>query len=185
VQNSYSTSSERGPSVTDQRHRFVLSAIEDIKPFGRDRALLAKISNDWKVSGVLTVGSGRPVDAKVFGDPNQDGNSSNDRLPSYGRNAFLGPDYATTDLRLTRRLYLGPRYKLEFVAEAFNALNRDNQRVTITDDGFMSSATDFVQLDKTIGIRHFPAHYQRPANLIRATSAYAPRQLQFALKLIF
>ena len=185
VQNTYATTSERGPSVTDQRHRFVLSAIEDIKPFGRDRALLAKLFNDWKLSGVLTVGSGRPVDAKVFGDPNQDGNSYNDRLPGYGRNAFLGPDYATTDLRLTRRLYLRPRYKLEFVAEAFNALNRHNQRVTISDDGFTSTATDFIQLDKAIGINHFPAYYQRPANLTRATSAYAPRQLQFALKLIF
>ncbi len=185
VQNSYSTSSERGPSSTDQRHRFVLSAIQDIRPFGRDHAVLAKLVNDWKLSGVLTIGSGRPVDAKVFGDPNQDGNSSNDRLPGYGRNAFLGPDYATTDVRLSRRIYLRPSYKVEFVAEAFNALNRDNQRVIITDDGFASTATDFVQLDKTIGINHFPAYYQRPANLTRATSAYAPRQLQFALKFIF
>jgi hypothetical protein len=100
-------------------------------------------------------------------------------------NAFLGPDYATTDLRLTRRLYLRPRYKLEFVAEAFNALNRGNRRVTISDDGFTSTASDFIQLDKAIGINHFPAYYERPANLTRATSAYAPRQLQFALKLIF
>jgi hypothetical protein len=185
MQNSYSTSSERGPSVTDQRHRFVLSAIEEIKPFGRDQPLLAKIFNDWKLAGVLTIGSGRPIDAKVFGDPNQDGNSANDRLPGYGRNAFLGPDYATADLRLTRRLYLRPRYKLELAAEAFNALNRDNQRVTITDDGFTSTATDFVQLDKTIGIKYFPAYYQRPTNLTAATSAYAPRQIQFALRLIF
>jgi TonB-dependent receptor-like protein len=185
VQNTYAANSERGPSVTDQRHRFMVSAIEDIKPFGRDHAVLAKLFNDWKLSGVRTIGSGRPVDARVFGDPNQDGNSSNDRLPGYGRNAFLGPDYATTDLRLTRRLYVRRGYKLEFVAEAFNALNRDNRRVTITDDGFTSTATDFVQLDKSIGINQFPAYYQRPANLTRATSAYAPRQLQFALKLIF
>jgi hypothetical protein len=34
VQNSYSTSSERGPSATDQRHRFVLSVIETPQPFG-------------------------------------------------------------------------------------------------------------------------------------------------------
>ena len=101
VQNPYSTSS----SVTDQRHRFVFSAIEQPTFFGRDHALLARIFNDWKLAGVLTIGSGRPVDAKVFGDPNQDGNTSNDRLPGYGRNAFLGPDYATTDLRITRRLY--------------------------------------------------------------------------------
>ena len=46
---------------------------------------------------------------------------------------------------LTRRLYVRPHYKLELVAEAFNALNRDNKRVVITDDGFTSTATDFVQ----------------------------------------
>jgi hypothetical protein len=119
----------------------VLSVIEEPKLFGRDHAVLSRIFNDWKLSGVLTIGSGRPVDAKVFGDPNQDGNTSNDRLPGYGRSAFLGPDYGTTDVRITRRLYLRPRYKLELVAEAFNALNRDNQRVTITDDGFTSTAT--------------------------------------------
>jgi len=163
----------------------VFSAVEDIQPFGRDHTTLSKLFNDWKLSGVVTAGSGRPVDAKVFGDPNQDGNSSNDRLPGYSRNAFLGPDYATVDVRLTRRLYLRPRYRLELAVEAFNALNRDNCRVTITDDGFNSTATDFVQADKTIGIKYFPAYYQRPANLVRATSAYAPRQLQFGLKLIF
>jgi hypothetical protein len=124
VQNPYSTSSERGPSVTDQCHRFVLSAIEEPKPFGRDHPILSKIFNDWKLSGVFTVGSGRPVDAKVFGDPNQDGNTSNDRLPGCGRNALLGPDSATTDLRITRRLYLRPRYKLELVVEACNAMPR-------------------------------------------------------------
>jgi hypothetical protein len=185
VQNSYSTSSERGPSVTDQRHRFALSWIGEPQPFGREHAVLARLFNDWKLSGVVTVGSGRPVDARVFGDPNQDGNTSNDRLPGYGRNAFLGPDYATTDLRLTRRLYVRPRLKVELMAEAFNALNRDNRRVQITDDGFTSTATDFTQVDKTIGINHFPAYYRRPANLSAATRAYAPRQIQLALRLIF
>jgi hypothetical protein len=104
VQNSYSTISDPGPSVTDQRHRFALSWIGEPQPFGREHAVLAQLFNHWKISGVVTVGSGRPVDARVFGDPNQEGNTFNDRLPGYGRNAFLGPDYATTDLRLTRRL---------------------------------------------------------------------------------
>jgi hypothetical protein len=185
VQNSYSTISERGPSVTDQRHRLALSWIGEPQPFGREHNFLARVFNDWKISGVVTLGSGRPVDARVFGDPNQDGNTSNDRLPGYGRNAFLGPDYATTDLRLTRRLYITPRLKLELVAEAFNALNRDNRRVVITDDGFTSTATDFTQIDKTIGINHFPAYYRKPADLTAATRAYAPRQLQLALRFIF
>jgi hypothetical protein len=185
VQNSYYPNGERGPSTTDQRNRLVFSWITEPKPFSRGHDLLGKLFNDWRFSGVVTYGSGRPVDARVFGDPNQDGNDNNDRLPGYGRNAFLGPDYATTDTRLTRRLYVGSRLKLELMAECFNLLNRDNQRVTITDDGFLNNAGQFVFVDNRIGFKYFPASYQKPANFLRATNAYAPRQIQFAMKLIF
>jgi hypothetical protein len=185
VQNSYAAGAERGPSVTDQRHRLSLSWIAEPRPFHREHELLGKMLNDWKISGVVTMGSGRPVDARFFGDPNQDGNGSNDRLPGAGRNAFLGPDYATADLRLTRRLYLGDRVKLDLAVESFNLFNRDNQRVTISDDGFTGTAGEFLLIDKHIGINYFPAHYQKPANFLRAADAYAPRQLQLALKLAF
>jgi hypothetical protein len=185
VQNSYAPAAERGPSVTDQRHRFVFSWIAEPQPFDRGQVWLGRMFNDWRFSGLVTVGSGRPLDARVLGDPNRDANSSNDRLPGWGRNAFLGPDYATTDLRMTRRLYFGDRLKLELIVEAFNSFNRTNQRVTITDDGFQNSAGSFVQIDKDIGINYFPAHYRRPANFLKATDAYAPRQVQIALRLIF
>jgi Carboxypeptidase regulatory-like domain/TonB dependent receptor len=185
VQNSYLPNAERGPSVTDQRHRFVFSWIAEPRPFHRGQEFLGKIFNDWKFSSVLTYGSGRPVDARVFGDPNQDGNDLNDRLPGYGRNAFLGPDYATTDMRLTRKLYLGPRVRLELMAEFFNLMNRDNQRVDLTDNGFQNTAGQFVQTTKRIGFNYFPASYQKPADFLRATNAYAPRQIQFAVKMIF
>jgi len=78
------------------------------------------------------------------GDPNQDGNDLNDRLPGYSRNAFTGTDYTTTDVRLTKLVRLGERYKLNFIAESFNLLNRDNQRVTFTSNGLVNSATTFV-----------------------------------------
>jgi len=185
VQNSFATRAERGPSVTDQRHRFVLSWIAQPRFFDRSQPFLGKLFNNWKIAGVVTVGSGRPVDAKVGGDPNQDGNTSNDRLPGAGRNAFFGPDYATTDLRLTRRLYAGDRFKLEFIAEAFNLLNRDNRRVQSSDDGYQTSGGQFVLAGKRIGINNFPAYFQRPASLSRATDAYAARQLQLALRFTY
>ena len=106
VQNSYNTAAEQGLSVTDQRHRLVFAWIADPKPFGREQPVLAKAFNDWKLAGVLTFGSGRPENVMVSGDPNQDGNGTNDRLPGAGRNSFIGPDYATTDVRLTRRLFV-------------------------------------------------------------------------------
>ncbi len=56
------------------------------------------------------------MNAYVLGDANRDGNDYNDRLPGYRRNSFTGPNYATTDLRLTRRSILATasvwRYRL-------------------------------------------------------------------------
>jgi hypothetical protein len=103
------------------------------------------------------VAGGRPVNAVVTGDANQDGNNANDRLPGVRRNSFTGPDYATTDVRITRRIYAGDRLKMELVGESFNLLNRDNRRVLITEDGFQSNSASFVQTTKHIGINYFPA----------------------------
>ncbi len=185
MQNSYAPNAEKGPSVTDQQQRFVLSLVVAPKPFHRDHEWLGLFFNNWKASGVVTVGSGRPISATVTGDANQDGNNNNDRLPGESRDSLLGPDYATTDLRLTRRIYAGDRIKLELMAESFNLLNRDNKRVQITQDGFVSNAAQFVHTDKAIGINIFPAQYRVPSSFLHATDAYAPRQIQFALKLIF
>jgi hypothetical protein len=185
VQNSYSTISERGPSSTDQRHRLAFSWIAEPEPFGRAHDLLGFLFNSWKFSGVLTYGTGRPVDARIVGDPNRDGNSSNDRLPGFGRNAFLGPDYATNDLRVSRRLFTHDRAKLELMIESFNLFNRNNQRVQIGDDGFQNSAGQFTQQDKIAGTNYFPAYYRKAANFMTATNAYAPRQVQVALRFTF
>jgi len=185
VQNSYSPSAERGPSVTDQRHRFVVAFSAEPRPFHRGHELLGRFLNDWKISSVVNYGSGRPVNATVSGDPNQDGNDLNDRLPGYSRNAFTGPDYATTDLRITRSIRFHERYKLNLVAESFNLLNRDNQRVAITSNGMVASASTFVQSSVTANIAPYPGYYQLPNNFMKPNAAYAPRQVQLALKFIF
>ena len=76
--------------------------------------------------------------------PIGDGNIYNDRLPGNGRNAFTGPDYFSTDLRVTRNLKFSERVKLDLLAESFNVTNRTNKRVQISDDGFFNSAGQFV-----------------------------------------
>jgi len=185
VQNTYSTKLERGPSVTDQRQRFVLAWIAEPNLVPHWGGLLEKLVDDWKFAGVVTIGSGRPFDVMVSGDPNQDGNGENDRLPGIGRNSLVGPDYATTDLRMTRTLFSHKRIKLNFIAESFNLLNRDNQQVTVTDNGLQTDVVQFIQSTKKLGFVKFPAYYQVPTSLTRATNAFAPRELQFALRLSF
>jgi len=185
VQNSYNPNADWGRSVTDQRHRLVGSWVYELSPFDRSHETLRRLFNHWKLAGILSTGSGRPVSATVAGDPNGDGNSDNDRLPGVARNSFTGPNYASTDVRLSRRLLLAERCKLELMAESFNLLNRDNKRVTITDDGFIGSAGDFVLGDKLVGASHYPGYYTFNPNFLVPTSAFAPRQVQLAAKFIF
>jgi hypothetical protein len=109
------------------------------RPFHRDHEWLGICFNNWKASGVVTVGSRRPVSATATGDADQDGNNSNDRLPGVSRDSLLGPDYATTE------------------SSHSNLLNRDNKGVQITQDGFISNSTQFVQTTNTTGINVFPA----------------------------
>jgi len=185
VQNSYQPNAERGPSVTDQRNRFVAAFSVEPRPFHRGHELLGKIFDNWKISSIVTAGSGRPVNATVDGDPNQDGNYDNDRLPGYTRNAFTGPDYASADLRLVRKIRIGEHSRLELTADSFNLFNRDNQRVEITSDGLTVDATTFTNYSVYVLNVAYPAYYQQPQNFLKPNAAFAPRQIQLGLKFIF
>jgi hypothetical protein len=185
VQNSYSANSERGPSVTDQRNRLTIAMIEEPHLFDSEHAILSPVFNHWKISGIMTYGSGRPANAAVWGDPNRDGNIDNDRLAGYGRNAFQGPDYATMDLRLVRKIRLGGHCRLELTADSYNLFNRDNQRYRVSDRGFYNSVGQFVKYTQVAGETYYPAYYQQPTSFLKATSAYAPRQVQLSTRLNF
>lgn len=185
VQNSYSPNSERSWSSVDQRQRWVTAWTWEPKTLGRDQSVLNAVLNHWKFAGLMTYGSGRPVNARIVGDANRDGNTSNDRLPGYSRNAFLGPNYMTSDLRVSRTFRFSKRFKLELLAEAFNAFNRDNKRIDSSDDGFADSAANFVQQDTVINSRHFPAQYRNIDGFLRPTTSYAPRQIQFAFRIYY
>ena len=58
---------------------------------------------------------------------------------------LLGPDYASMDLRVGRKMNLGGRFHLELTAESFNLFNRDNKRYGVSDNGFYNSAGQFVK----------------------------------------
>jgi len=77
------------------------------------------------------------------------------------------------------------RVRLELIAEAFNLLNRDNKRLDITDNGFSTTAANFVQTTKTVNARQYPAHYEVMNGFLKPTTAFAPRQVQFALRMMY
>jgi hypothetical protein len=185
VQNSYAPNSEKASSVTDQRQRLTLSAVDEPNPFAPGEKALAALFDHWKMAGTMTYGSGRPANATVSGDPNQDGNTSNDRLAGVGRNSFVGPDYATMDLRLTRKVNLNERLHLELSADSFNLLNRDNKTYAIADSGYYNSSGKFVKYTQYVAGASYPAYYQQPTSLMKPSTSFAPRQMQFSARLNF
>ncbi len=77
-QNSYCLSCEDGPSVFDQRHRFVTSLVYDL-PFGPGRrylnaGALSRVIGGWKVTSVVTLASGFPLTVSAGEDSANIGN---------------------------------------------------------------------------------------------------------------
>jgi len=79
-----------------------------------------------------------------------------------GRNRFTSPNFFQVDLRLSRRIPLGERFKMDVIADAFNLLNRQNIAAVnqLCDPSAGSSCTAG-----------------------QPTASYDARQFQFALKL--
>ena len=51
--------------------------------------------------------------------------------------------------------------------------------------GLVASATTFIQNSTTANIAPYPGYYTLPNNFTKPNAAYAPRQVQLAVKLIF
>jgi hypothetical protein len=135
---------------------------------------------------VFSGGSGRPLSGRINGDSNRDGNFDNDRLPGASRNSFTGPAYISGEMRITRRLSFNARWRLEASAESFNVFNRNNKRIRASDDGFASNAGTFVPFrTAVIGGRTYPGYFERNTAFLEPKDAYAPRQVQIALRLKF
>jgi Carboxypeptidase regulatory-like domain len=110
---------EFGPSRQDVRHRATLSAIGEIPP---DVPGLGR----FRISGVVTLESGRHYNIFVGSDVNADGNPNTDRPSFVGRNAYEGPGYASVDVRIARELAINARTKLDLSLDFFNLFNRVN-----------------------------------------------------------
>jgi hypothetical protein len=124
VQNNFNIRDDRGLSDNDQRHRLVLSgtfeAPQQAKATGVQRLL-----RSFQFGYIFTYASRLPFNVLLGTDRNFDTNF-NDRPVGVGRNTGHGFDFASLDLRLSRRFRLTERVDLQLLAEGFNVLNRAN-----------------------------------------------------------
>jgi hypothetical protein len=153
---------ERGLSLQDQRHRFVLSG-----------SYLAR----WGItfSGIVTIGSGRPYNITAGTDLNGDGDKQwdrpwrvkNDLTTRIGRNTGLLSGTSSVDLRVAKQLVLHRRVKLDLMVEMFNLLNH----------------TNYTQVDSVFGQGAYPA--EPLPTFGQFTTAAPPFQVQLAARVSF
>jgi hypothetical protein len=191
-QDNYNPGAERSNSLFDQRHRFVFSGVyQSGKVAGG--TFVRRLLSDWTLAPIIEAVSGRPFNVITGGDRNFDFGTTTDRpltvpagtpdnacgdhiaaskasatgflqpacflsgtlIGNLGRNAGTKPYNLFTDIRISRRIPLGERVAIEGAMDAFNFINRFN----VAD---VNPLWDSGQ---------------------KATAAFDPRQLQFALRL--
>ena len=87
------------------------------------------------------------------------------------RNAYIGPGYFTTDLRLSKSFQLSERVRVTLLAESFNVTNRVNQRVDISDDGFLNSAGQFVAYSTKVLTQLYPGEFVKNSKFLSLLGA--------------
>jgi hypothetical protein len=161
-QNNFNIRDDRGLSDNDQRHRLVVSGSFRTPEKGKDDGL-SRLAHGFELSYIFTYASRLPFNVLLGSDRNFDTNN-NDRPAGVGRNTGRGFDFASFDMRLSRRFHLTDHVGLEMLAEGFNLFNRSN--FGVPNNTFGSGVTP----NATFG---------------QPTQAFDPRQFQLGLKFSF
>ncbi|MBA2494329.1 MAG: TonB-dependent receptor [Acidobacteria bacterium] len=143
AENQFDLSGEYGRSDLDVRHRFIFSPVYETGTFKySENKIIRALLSDYIFTGIFTAQSGLAYSAAVSGDPNNDGNRANDRVPGTLRNQFSTPATYQVDMRVGRIIRFGERYRLSLFAEGFNIFNRSNvQSVNNTLYAFSNAGT--------------------------------------------
>jgi len=200
AQDAYNLRAERGLASFDVRNRWVTTGTYAL-PFGKDRQWVksgwaSKVVSDFEFSGIITLQGGFPFTINTKGDsanvgagtggifirPNLVAGQSEyldssaqstshwfntaafiappaGAFGALGRNTVIGPGMADLDLVLQKNIAVREHVKIQIRAEFFNALNHSNYNIV-----------GRILNDPAFGI---------------VQSQLDPRQLQFALKMIF
>jgi outer membrane receptor protein involved in Fe transport len=116
---------DRAPGDNDIRHRAVFSGLWDLSYWSGSSGVTKALVDGWSVSWIASAQSGLPYNERVSNDLNNDGNRFNDIVPG-ARNSHQLPSIFNIDMRLSKRIPMGSRMRLELIAEAFNLLNSTN-----------------------------------------------------------
>ncbi|MBL8151283.1 MAG: TonB-dependent receptor, partial [Blastocatellia bacterium] len=168
--NSLNIRNERGLSIQDLRHRFILSGNVSLS-YSKNPLL-----RDYQLSFIVSANGSRPYNLITSTDLNMDG-SDGDR-PNVGRNTGITPGFAAFDVRFQRVVKFSEIYKLNLIFEVFNLFNKTNIDPNAIDRNFLPDMQGNFQLPTQENGR-----FTLPRERFRG--AFLPRQIQLGLRFSF
>jgi hypothetical protein len=125
---------DKGSGALDQRHRLVFSFVWAPTFTHRDGAFFKYFVNNWQLSSITTMQSGRPYNSPsvrvtdtpvtgMFSNFTLDGSGLNGRVPFLPVNSLYTPPQYHADVRLSKIVPITERVKLYLNFEAFNISN--------------------------------------------------------------
>ncbi len=175
---------ERALSSDDVRQRLVLNGtVSTPKSWG-------PVGRDFLFGLIATIQSPLRFTKFAGSDANGDIFDNNDRVGIEPRNTFVGDNFRSVDVRVSRRFVFREQRSLELIAEAFNLSNTLNIRYFNTVYG----AADFCPSDPgafgcTGATKNLEGAPNLPGELFSLygtpRAANNPRQIQLALKFSF
>jgi hypothetical protein len=188
-QNNYNVAAERGNSLFDQRHRFVLSGVYQSGSVGS--GFVHKLLSDWTLAPIIEIVSGRPFNIITGDDRNFDFGTTTDRPVISGPNATTTCGDKAAPSRYSPTGFLIPACFLDGTLTGNLARNagtkpydvftdmRISRRIPIGERFALEGIVDafnFINRFNVSDVNPLWNSGQLP------TAAFDPRQLQFALK---
>jgi outer membrane receptor protein involved in Fe transport len=199
----YNLKGDYSYSDLDQRHRFVGSVVWQ-PSYGKkfSNAFARQLLSNWTVSSIGTVATGQPYSATIGtsilgssipGDGGLTGaevstfaGPTGGRVSWLARNFYNLPNFANVDFRLGRGITFKEKFRLDFLADAFNLFNStivgSVNTTAYTYSGPAAAGTSAC-LGHTNGCLVPSASFKS-----RSTTSgvlYGPRQMQFGARLSF
>ena len=179
--NNFDFSVDRARSDDDQRHRLVFDAVIN-SPMAHASNIRARLAHGWRLTGTVQYYSRLPFNIVTGANTLQQTTARPCAVAAFGsiacaegikgavigRNTGVGFDFFSMNARLSRTFALGDRWKLEAVAESFNALNHRND--AIPNGTFGTGRFDLPPTNTTFG---------------QATAVNDPRNVQLAARISF
>ncbi len=174
----FDRSFDAGPSNFDIRHKFVASMVWSPTVYkGGKNSFGHYLLNGWTFSPIFTFYSGRPFDATVTGT-SLNGSNGDNRVPINPRNFYRLPNVMNLDARLSKRFKIKESMSLEFLAEAFNIVNRTHV--------FGVSTSLYTRTGNNLALTRDTAGRATFGDVTNTDSTlYRERQIQFAARFQF